>query len=66
MPQETFTGKDDFPLQELHFTAYKSVLLEVKQSHEKFAEYDPHLVHLRVYVWRDQDTDISTMIPIKV
>lgn len=66
LPQETFTGKEKRTLQELHFNEFKSVLLETKQSHEVFADFDPHLLTLKVVVWNPDIESLENFNPMKL
>ncbi|CAK62005.1 unnamed protein product (macronuclear) [Paramecium tetraurelia] len=67
IPQETFTNKENETLQCLYFNDYKSVLLETKAPHEQFEEYDPHLMLIKLCVWRNdiESLDESELKPLK-
>ena len=50
--QETYTGKEGTTLEELRIYPQKSLALEVKKSSEKFEEFDPTNIQIKVNVWR--------------
>ncbi|CAD8102865.1 unnamed protein product [Paramecium primaurelia] len=68
IPQDTFTNKENETLQSLYFNDFKSVLLETKTPHEKFEDYDPHLMLIKLCVWRNdiESLDESELKPLKI
>lgn len=66
--QETFTGKEDHTLLELRFNEYKAILLETKQPHEVFEDYDPTMWMFKVNTWRPNLTslDESALKPVQI
>ncbi|CAD8205300.1 unnamed protein product [Paramecium pentaurelia] len=68
IPQDTFTNKENETLQSLYFNDFKSVLLETKAPHEKFEDYDPHLMLIKLCVWRNdiESLDESELKPLKI
>ncbi|CAD8079535.1 unnamed protein product [Paramecium primaurelia] len=67
IPQDTFTNKENETLQGLYFNDFKSVLLETKAPHEQFTEYDPHLMLIKLCIWRNdiESLDEQELKPIK-
>eukprot|EP00742_Colponemidia_sp_Colp-10_P003548 GILJ01003779.1.p1 GENE.GILJ01003779.1~~GILJ01003779.1.p1 ORF type:complete len:1161 (+),score=247.88 GILJ01003779.1:139-3621(+) len=55
IPAETYTGREQMPLEKLKFSSHKSLLLEVKQDGETFQDWNPDEMMLRLAVL-DRDT----------
>ena len=43
----------------MHFTEFKSVVLETKASYEKFEDFDPRILNLKIFVFREDITNDS-------
>ena len=48
--QETYNANDDTTLDEIRIYPFKCLALEVKNSNEKFAEYDPNVINITINV----------------
>ena len=50
--QETYTGKENSTLEELHIYPQKSLVLEIKKDEEVFEEFDPLQIQIKVNFWK--------------
>jgi len=50
--QETYEGKEQKTLEELKFKAHKVLAVETKDSNEKWMEYDPNKIVIKINIWR--------------
>ena len=69
--QESFEGKEQkvksdlfmvWPLKtldELKFKSYKVMAVEVKETNEKWTEYDPSKIILKINIWRPNLFDLE-------
>jgi len=51
MMQEAYTGNELMRLNELKIYPQKSLALEIKKEGEKFEEYDPNKVQIKINFW---------------
>lgn len=57
--QESFEGKEQKTLDELKFKSYKVMAVETKKTEEKWTEYDPSKIVLKINIWRPNLFDLE-------
>ena len=66
--QETYTGHEKSPLEDLRIYPQKSLALEVKKDEEIFEEFDPTNMQIKINVWRPKILvlDEAALKPLKL